>query len=205
MHACEQRREIAESLQEYGKTPIAVFADLGLLGPHTTLVHGTHLSQDELALLGEFKPTIAACPTTERNLGDGFLPAAQLVAHNVPISLGTDSQATINLFEDMRLVEYHERLRHERRNVLATQVGRVTEQARISTGEVIFPMGTLNGARSLKLKAGRLAQGHLPDMIAVDLNHTSVRPDRPEDLHPEDLLDHITLSVDLRAVRPITV
>lgn len=202
MHACEQRREIEESIAEYGRPPMAVFADLGMLGPRTTLVHATHLTSLELELLKEFRPTIAACPTTERNLGDGFLPASELVARGVPISLGTDSQATINLFEDMRLVEYHERLRAERRNVLATTVGRQTGAARIGVGEVLFPMGTRHGARSLGIAAGELAAGNLADVMLVDLDHPVMRCDPGPD-YEASLLDHITLSTDLRAVRPL--
>ncbi len=205
IHACEQRREIAESLAEYGKAPIQVLADTGVLGERTTLIHGTHLTAEEFDLLEEFRPTIAACPTTERNLGDGFLPAKELVSRGIPISLGSDSNATINMFEEMRLVEYHERLRHEQRNILPTAVARMTGSPRVSTGDVLFPMATQNGARSLCIPAGTLAAGLLPDMFAVNLDHISLCVARPEDLRPEDLLNHITLSAEPAALQTLAV
>lgn len=205
IHACEQRREIAESLAEYGKPPVQVLADTEILGDKTTLIHGTHLTAEEFELLAESRPTIAACPTTERNLGDGFLPAKELVSRQIPISLGSDSNATINMFEEMRLVEYNERLRHEERNILATTVARMTGSPRVSTGDVLFPMATLNGARSLCIPAGRLAPGLLPDMFAVNLDHISLCVARPEDLNPADLLNHITLSAEPAALQTLAV
>ncbi|MEZ4458227.1 MAG: formimidoylglutamate deiminase [bacterium] len=174
IHACEQRREIQESIAEYGYPPIFALAEMGVVTERTTLVHGTHLTRGELDLLGQIRPTIAACPTTERNLGDGFLPAKELVERGIPIALGTDSNATINLFEDMRLVEYHERLRYERRNVLATSIATLTGRPRVSTGDVVFPMATLNGARSAGLFAGVLKPGALPDLVAIDLQDITV-------------------------------
>ncbi len=205
IHACEQRREIAESLAEYGKTPIQVLADTEILSEKTTLIHGTHLTAEEFDLLQEYRPTIAACPTTERNLGDGFLPAKELVSRGIPISLGSDSNATINMFEEMRLVEYHERLRHEERNILATAVARMTGSPRVSTGDVLFPMATQNGARSLGIAAGRLAPELLPDMFAVNLDHISLCVARPEDLHALDLLNHVTLSAEPAALQTLAV
>src|SRR5699024_3846355 len=97
IHACEQRRETEESIAEYGAPPIAALAGLGLLDERLTLVHGTHLDAREFDLLAQARPTICACPTTERNLGDGFLPARELVRRDVPICLGSDSHTNIDL------------------------------------------------------------------------------------------------------------
>lgn len=173
IHACEQRRELAESRAEYGAEPVRVLADRGLLGPKTTLVHGTHLDRDALSLVSQYRPTICACPTTERNLGDGFLPAQSLVAQRVPIALGTDSQANIDLWAEMRLVEYHERLRAERRNVLAShhEVWAPTPtDGRLRTADVLWPMGTEHGARSLGLETGQIELDAQADFVTLDLN-----------------------------------
>ncbi len=194
IHACEQRAEIEQCVAEYGKSPIEVLADLEMLSDRLTVVHGTHVSEVELDLLAKFRPTLCACPTTERNLGDGFLPASALVGRNVPIALGTDSQASIDLWEDARCVEYHERLRSESRNVLAGAANASR------TSDVVWPMLAENGARALRLPVGSLAKGREADMVALDLNHpTLVGADRAS------LLQDICLSVAPGAVRDVWV
>ena len=176
IHACEQRREIKESIAEYGKPPIEVLADLGLLGPRLTVVHGTHVSGEELDVMFDAQPTVCACPTTERDLGDGFLPASELTRRSIPIALGTDSHAAINLWEDARCVELHERLRTERRNVLAHAAR--TEDTALQ----VWPMLAENGARSLRLPTGRLEAGMQADLIALDLGHPSLVGASQDDL-----------------------
>ena len=96
IHANEQRREIDESLAEYGLRPIELLAEIGLLGPRATVIHATHVSERELELLASSGATVCACPTTEANLGDGFLPALELMQHGVPICIGTDSNTIID-------------------------------------------------------------------------------------------------------------
>lgn len=177
IHACEQRAEIAQSIQEYGGTPIELLRDVGLLNPSTTLVHATHLSARDLDLLGEHRPFVCACPSTERNLGDGFLPALGLMRQRVPICLGSDSHANIDLWDEMRLVEYHERLRYERRNVLAQAYGVWFDgdHQQANCADLLWPMGTQWGAESLKLNTGSLDVGQWADMLTVDPEHWSLR------------------------------
>lgn len=194
IHACEQRREIQESVAEYGKPPLEVFEDLGILDERLTLVHATHLTDDELELAAERRPTVCACPTTERNLGDGFLPAYDLLRRSVPVCLGSDSHTNIDLWEDARLVEYHERLRMERRNVLAT----TTDDGR--TASALLPMLAESGARSLRVNAGVLEAGRLADFVTLDLNHpTLVGADR------ESLAADVCLSMTPDAVKDVYV
>lgn len=205
IHACEQRREIDESLEEYGKAPVAVFDDLGMLSERLTLVHATHLSDQELDLLAASRPTVCACPTTERNLGDGFLPARELVRRDVPICLGSDSHTNIDLWEEMRLVEYHERLRYERRNVLAAELS-----GRKRTADALWPMGSLNGARSLRLSAGCLEPGCVADFVALDLDHitlvgANLAGSSLAGSIGDSLLTNITLSMTPGAVKDVYV
>lgn len=174
LHACEQRAELAQCAAEHGMSPVALIDACGLLGPRTTLVHATHLDADALARVARARPTVAACPGTERNLGDGFLPAAELLARRVPIALGSDGQADIDLFNEMRLVEYHERLRAERRNVLARAHGAwhpAPADGRLEVADLLWPMATTHGARSLGLPVGALAPGAPADLVALDLRH----------------------------------
>ena len=84
IHACEQRRELRESVEEYGTEPLEVLSDLGFLGPRTTIVHGTHLAAGDIDRLRTSRTTVCACPSTERDLGDGFLEARRLMEAGVP-------------------------------------------------------------------------------------------------------------------------
>ncbi len=202
IHACEQRRELEESIAEYGAGPVPVFADRGLLNPRVTLVHATHLNEDDLALMAHERPTVCACPTTERNLGDGFLPATALSERRVPISLGSDSQAQIDLWADVRLVEYHERLLKERRNVLAmTREAWFEDDAqRLETADVLWPMLNAHGARSLGSEAGTLAVGRPADFITIDLNDVSIAGTTQETVKSD-----LVFSLQSRAVRDVYV
>lgn len=194
LHACEQRREVEESVAEYGKSPVEVLAEFEMLGESTTLVHGTHVNDAELDLLAAHRPTICACPTTERNLGDGFLRASDLVGRNVPIALGSDSQASIDLWEEARCVEYHARLQAEARNVLASAANAHR------TSDVLWPLMAENGARALGLPVGSFAVGKEADIVALDLDHpTLVGADAASLLHD------ICLTMTPGAVRDVWV
>lgn len=202
IHACEQQREVEESIAEYDRRPIEVFNDLGMLDERLTLIHATHLSELELDLIADGPSTVCACPTTERNLGDGFLPARDLVKRAVPITLGSDSHANIDLWEEARCVEYHERLRTQRRNVLASATLE-SEHAlphRAHTAEVLWPMLAEHGARSLRMDVGRLQPGKLADFVTIDLAHpTLVGSDA------DSLLSNVCLSMTPGAVRDVYV
>lgn len=115
VHLSEQRQENADCLAAYGATPTAVLAEAGALGPATTAVHATHLTDDDVALLGAGGTTACFCPTTERDLGDGIGPSRRLHDAGARLSLGSDSHAVVDLFEEMRAVELDERLATERR------------------------------------------------------------------------------------------
>ena len=171
IHANEQREEVAQSMAEYGERPIEVLGRLGVLGPSTTLVHATHLSQEELGWIAASGSRVCACPSTERNLGDGFLPAKALVERGVEICLGSDSHTMIDPWEEMRLVEYHERLRFERRNVLISphDTGQRREPA-----SVLWRMGGEHGGRSVGVRVGRIKEGWGGDLVALDLGHPSL-------------------------------
>lgn len=196
IHACEQKKELQASEEAYGATPVEVLHRWGVLDGGWTLIHGTHISERELEILEEFKPTVGACPTTERNLGDGFLPARKLVGRGVPISLGSDSHTVIDPFEEMRLVEYHERLQRQERNVLAA----VDPRRPRSTAQVLWPMGTVQGAQCLGSDGGVLDVGRPADFIGLDLRDPSL-----VGATPESLLSDVVLSMSASAVRDVVV
>ncbi|HUP49760.1 MAG TPA: amidohydrolase family protein, partial [Thermoanaerobaculia bacterium] len=130
----------------------------------------THISDAEVLMLGRASATVCACPTTERDLGDGILRAADMLGAGVDIAIGSDSQTVIDPLEEIRLLEYHERLRRGRRLVLAATTDTGTEEV----AGVLLECATATGARALGLPAGRIAEGALADFVAIDLGHRTL-------------------------------
>jgi cytosine/adenosine deaminase-related metal-dependent hydrolase len=126
-----------------------------VLGATTTVVHATHLTTDDVQRLGQTATTACFCPTTERDLADGIGPAGELAAASVPLSLGTDQHAVIDLFEEARGLEMHERLRSEHRGRFAPAelLAALTRHASIGWPD-----------------AGRLEAGGRADLVAIRLD-----------------------------------
>ena len=158
VHADEQPREIEECLAEYGCRPIELLARTGCLTERTTVVHATHADGAELDLLASHGSTICACPTTEADLGDGFLPAERIRTRGIPICIGSDSNVRIDPFEELRELEGIARRQTGRRGVFSI------EELHAFGGDV--------GARSLGLEGW-------PD-VEIDLGHRSLRGVEPE-------------------------
>ena len=121
VHSSEQTGEVDQCIAVHGCTPTALLRDAGALGPRTTAVHATHLTDDDLSDLDRTATGVCFCPTTERDLGDGIGPAAVLLAGSGLFSLGSDSHAVIDLFEEARATELDERLARRERGVIAAE------------------------------------------------------------------------------------
>ena len=188
MHVAEQPAEIQACVEETGRTPVALLADEGLLGPRFTGVHAVHVTPAEVARLRDARAQVCACPTTERNLGDGIVPADALLEAGVPLALGTDSHAQIDLLEDARELEYHLRLRRLERNVLAPASDSNDDDegaARVSSlAARLFECASLSGARSIGANVGEFAEGKAADFFTVALDDPSIAGAREEDLLP---------------------
>ena len=155
-HVSEQRAENQQCLDHHGRTPVGLLADAGVLGDRFSAVHATHLTDDDVALLGSTGSTVCLCPTTERDLGDGIGPTPELMAAGVALSLGSDSHAVIDLFEEARATELDERLRSEQRG--------------IHSATELLAMAGRNGHRSLGWDdAGTIAVGGRADLVTVSL------------------------------------
>ncbi|MBR7824771.1 formimidoylglutamate deiminase [Actinospica sp. MGRD01-02] len=115
VHLSEQRAENDACLSAYHRTPAQLLEQHGALGPRTSAVHATHLSQVDIDILGDTATSVCMCPTTERDLADGIGAARCMFEAGSPITLGSDSHAVIDLFEEARAVELDERLSTERR------------------------------------------------------------------------------------------
>ena len=118
VHAGEQPREVEECLAEHGVRPIELLDRSGCLGPHTTVVHATHADGAELDLLAGSGSRVCACPTTEANLGDGFLPVERLLTRGIGLCIGSDSNVRIDPLEELRELEGIARRQSGRRNVV---------------------------------------------------------------------------------------
>jgi formiminoglutamate deiminase len=160
VHLSEQPAENEACLAYYGCTPTALLDDAGMLGPATTAVHATHLTSEDIATLGRTATTACLCPTTERDLADGIGPALALRDAGSSISLGSDQHAIIDLIEEARSLEMHERLRSGRRGRFSTSGLLTSLTAHDSLG---WP------------DAGRLEPGARADLVAVRLDspHTA--------------------------------
>lgn len=217
MHVAEQPAEVEACREENGRTPVLLLADEGVLGPRFTAVHAVHVTPEEVRALAASGACVCACPTTERNLGDGVVPADLFFAGGVPVSLGTDSHAQIDLLEDARELEYHLRLKTLRRNVLAPprafneldeSRGEVDSAARFEEGGEavsalaarLFECATTSGARSIGAPAGEFRPGAAADFFAVDLSDPSVAG-----ASAADLLPAIVFSLSRAAVREVFV
>ncbi len=192
MHVSEQPAEIEACEAEYGVSPIELLHRNEVLGSDFTGVHAIHISEAEIGHLAESKARIGACPTTERNLGDGIGPAQEWSAAGVPTCFGSDSNAQIDLLEDAREFEYHLRLKNLERAALALDLTAEGLAARL------FECATRVGADSLAAPGGDLAIGRAADFFTVDLSDLSVAG-----ADQSSLLSHIVFAGEKSAIREV--
>jgi formimidoylglutamate deiminase len=214
MHVAEQPAEVSACIEEYGRSPIALLATEGLLGERFTAVHTIHVTPKAVHMIAEARALVCACPTTERNLGDGIVPVDDFFKQGVRVALGSDSHVEIDLLEDARELEYHLRLRKMERAVLAPD-GSPGVSAGLSASESdgallnppasalaarLFACATLSGAESIGAPGGTLETGRIADFFTVDLDDPSIAG-----ASPDDLLSSIVFSLSKTAVRDVVV
>ncbi len=156
LHVSEQPAENAACVAASGKTPTGVLAEAGLLGPHVCAVHATHLTDEDIRLLGSTGTHVCFCPTTERDLADGIGPAKRLVGAGATLCVGSDSHAVIDLFEEARAIEQDERL--------------ITGVRGNHSPASLLESATGNGATSLGWERHGIVVGATADFIALDLD-----------------------------------
>lgn len=158
IHISEQRREVEECKQFYGRSPIEALNDEVGLGPEWQLVHATHASAHEIELIRTSGVNVILCPLTEAQLGDGFFPAAEYFLAGGRFAIGSDSNARIDAIEELRLAEYGQRLRLERRVRLGGP----------SAAASAWANAARCGGRALGQKAGAIAVGSYADLVVLD-------------------------------------
>jgi len=196
MHLAEQQAEVSACIKEYGRSPVALLATEGLLSERFTGVHAIHVTPKAIAMLSDARAMVCACPTTERNLGDGIVPVDNFFKQGVRVALGTDSHAEIDLLEDARELEYHLRLQKLERAVLGS-----TEDSGMSAiAARLFASATVSGAESIDAPGGTLEPGRPADFFTVDLNDPSIAG-----ASEDDLLSSIVFGLSKTAVKDVVV
>jgi formimidoylglutamate deiminase len=193
MHVSEQVAENVACIREYGLSPVELLHRECILSSSFTAIHAIHLTGREIDMLAAEDATICSCPTTERNLGDGILPAERVMTAGIPIALGSDSQAQIDPLEDARQLDYHLRLERQERAIL-------DQIAQQPLAERLFECATIQGARALGVPSGELKPGSCADFFTVDLDDISIAGHSAEDLLPM-----IVFSLNREAIRDVVV
>ncbi|MBH0111858.1 formimidoylglutamate deiminase [Novosphingobium sp. YJ-S2-02] len=166
IHIAEQMREVEDCLAWSGARPVEWLLDNARVDARWCLVHATHVTSGETLALARSGAVAGLCPVTEANLGDGIFPAAEFVAAGGRYGIGSDSNIAIDVAEELRLLEYGQRLTRRERNVMAAGADR-------STGATLYRDALAGGAQALGVAAG-LALGHAADIVSLDTAHPAL-------------------------------
>jgi formimidoylglutamate deiminase len=167
IHLAEQAIEVEDCLHWCGRRPATWLLDECDVNDRWCLVHATHVDQGELERIASSGATVGLCPITEANLGDGIFPAARFLALSGSYGVGTDSNVLIDAAQELRMLEYTQRLAQLARNVMAGHDGR-------STGRALFECALSGGSQALGIPNGGLGVGTAADLVSFDPNHDAV-------------------------------
>jgi formimidoylglutamate deiminase len=193
IHVAEQGREVRACERATGARPIEWLLRAGVVDDRWCLVHCTHATRAELAAVAAVGATICVSISTEANLGDGFFDAVTFRGASGHLAIGSDSQSTVDPAEELRWLEYQQRLRRRRRNVLAT-----TAEPHVGTG--LWRAAAHAGARALGQAIGALAVGRRADWLALDPTHPAL-----VGAAPAEALDHVVFAGGRHAIRDVYV
>ncbi len=160
IHLAEQQLEVDECLSHYKTRPARWLLNRCDIDANWCIVHATHLESDEISAMAESGAVVCLCPSTEANLGDGIFPLGTYLAKGGQIAIGSDSHVTIDPFEELRWLEYGQRLTTQSRNVSVFDGGH--------TGYILFDLVATGGARACGQQTGRLESGALADLVVLD-------------------------------------
>ena len=166
IHIAEQTKEVEDCLTWCGLRPVEWLVENIAVDEHWCLVHATHTNDREREQIAACAATVGLCPVTESSLGDGIFSAARFIAQNGRFGIGTDSNIRIDAAEELRTLEYSQRLEQRSRNVLASISGQ-------STGRSLFDAALSGGARALRASKG-LARGELMNVVSLRADHPAM-------------------------------
>ena len=191
IHAAEQQKEINDSLNAYNARPVEWLLDNFDVDESWCLIHCTHMTDEEVVALAKSKAVVGLCPTTEGNLGDGFFKLREYLAAGGRFGIGTDSNSSVNLVEELRLMEYVQRLRFQERNIVAGAQG--------STGENLYNLSVAGGAQALGKQVGSIEVGQAADFILLDSEHPQLIA------HTDTLFDAFIFSGNQNPIKKVMV
>lgn len=163
IHAAEQAKEVADCVAWSGARPVEWLLDHAGVDDRWCLIHSTHLDANEVSRLAASGAVAGLCPITEGNLGDGIFPAVDYLAAGGRFGIGTDSNILVDAAQELRALEYSQRLAQRARALLAS------EEAPF-VGANLFARAVQGGAQALGVPAG-LAVGHAADIVSLELDH----------------------------------
>ena len=166
IHVAEQTAEIEACLKTHDKRSVEFMFDTLPVDEHWCLIHATHLSDGELDQIAASGAVVGLCPTTEANLGDGVFRAEEFLAANGRISIGSDSHCSVDLREELRILEYGQRLTTRRRAILGSD--------EVSVGRNLYCRAAIGGAQAIGINAGEIAVGKRADFTLIDPSHPTI-------------------------------
>jgi formimidoylglutamate deiminase len=190
MHVAEQTGEVDEVVAHYGRRPVAWVLDEHPVDGRWCFIHATQMTQEETVRLARSGAVVGLCPITESSLGDGIFNAETFLGSGGTVGIGSDSNIRIALSEELRTLEYSQRLLHRRRAILA--------RVDASTGRVLFGQAAAGGAQAAGRASGSIAPGAWADLLALDAGHIDLDGRRGD-----DLLDSFVFAGDDRMVTDV--
>ncbi|MGN8546799.1 formimidoylglutamate deiminase [Bradyrhizobium sp. 13971] len=167
IHAAEQVREVEDCLAWSGQRPVQWLLEHAPVDQRWCLIHATHLTEQEVTALARSGAVAGLCPVTEASLGDGIFSAREFLAAGGRFGIGTDSNVLVGVADELRQLEYGQRLKHRERNVLSGRPG-------ASTGRALFDHALAGGAQALAQTKAGLAPGARADIVSLDTAHPSL-------------------------------
>jgi formimidoylglutamate deiminase len=193
IHIAEQQREVNECITFTGQSPVEWLFNHCEVDERWCLVHATHATPEQLEVIARSGATVVLCPTTEANLGDGVFRFAEFAARGGQFAIGSDSQVTVDPFQELQLLEYGQRLTQRRRNIAAND-----QQAH--TGAALFQASLAGGRAAVGQDCGRIAAGCGADLIVVNTDDS-----RLLDLTEDELLDAIIFAGPRSPIQDVMV
>jgi formimidoylglutamate deiminase len=164
LHTAEQTAEVEDCLEWCGKRPVQWLFENHEPDARWCLIHATHLDERERELLAGSEAVAGLCPTTEANLGDGLFPMQEFLSEGGSFGIGSDSHISVSVSEELRWLEYQQRLLQRQRNLLCGDSG-------MSTGRYLFEKALAGGSQALGLGTGQLKEGSRADWLVLDYEH----------------------------------
>ncbi len=190
IHISEQQKEVEDIQKKYGKRPVDWLLENAPVDKRWCLIHATHMLPEEILKLAETGAVVGLCPVTEANLGDGIFKGSEYVSIGGEYGIGSDSNVRISLTEELRMLEYSQRLVRKERNIMTDSSG--------SLGESLYKSAVRGGAQALSRNSGKIALGQWADLLTLDFDDLAFYGSTED-----DILNRWIFSADDSLVREV--